>query len=140
MRLLDSDIVSASMRLRSEPAVRAWLDRLPDDDLCTSAITIYEIRRGIGNLAAGRRRTELSRQFEHVVRTMLAGRVLAFDAASAEAAAKIEIARRRSGTPMDMADTLIAGIAVANGVSIVTRNVRHFAGLPVPVIDPWAAG
>jgi toxin FitB len=36
-------------------------------------------------------------------------------------------------------DTQIAGIAVSRGAAIATRNVRHFPGLSVPVINPWGA-
>lgn len=40
---------------------------------------------------------------------------------------------------VDMRDTQIAGIAVARRATLATRNVRHFADLQVPVVDPWAA-
>ncbi len=33
---------------------------------------------------------------------------------------------------------MIAGIAVARRAAIATRNMRHFADLDLPVIDPWS--
>jgi predicted nucleic acid-binding protein len=47
--------------------------------------------------------------------------------------------RRRSGRDGELRDAMIAGIAVACDATLATRNLRHFADLPVPVVDPWAA-
>ena len=47
--------------------------------------------------------------------------------------------RERRGRPIDVRDTLIAGIAISRGAAIATRNVRHFADLPIDVINPWDA-
>ena len=41
------------------------------------------------------------------------------------------------GNPVDMRDTLIAGIALARRATLATRNVRHFDDLSVPVVNPW---
>ena len=60
------------------------------------------------------------------------------DAQAADAAAALAAERRRQGRPVDTRDTFIAGIAVANRATVVTRNTRHFSDLPVPVINPWA--
>jgi toxin FitB len=45
--------------------------------------------------------------------------------------------RQRDGRPADLRDTQIAGIALARRATLATRNVRHFQGLDVEVIDPW---
>ena len=37
------------------------------------------------------------------------------------------------------ADALIAGIAKANDLSVVTRNVRDFDGLDIEIVNPWEA-
>jgi predicted nucleic acid-binding protein len=42
-----------------------------------------------------------------------------------------------AGRPVDVRDTLIAGIAVAREAAIATRNTRHFEDLPITVINPW---
>jgi predicted nucleic acid-binding protein len=36
-----------------------------------------------------------------------------------------------------MRDTFIAGIAVAHGATLATRNTKHFEDLPMPVVNPW---
>ena len=64
--------------------------------------------------------------------------MLEFDAAAVEAA-MLAATRQRAGRSVDMRDTQIAGIALAHRAQIATRNVKHFADLAVPVIDPCNA-
>jgi toxin FitB len=45
--------------------------------------------------------------------------------------------RQKAGRPADVRDTLIAGIALARRATLATRNVRHFHGLKVRVVDPY---
>jgi len=40
-------------------------------------------------------------------------------------------------TSIHQCDTQIAGIALARRATLATRNVRHFADLKVPVVNPW---
>ena len=54
-------------------------------------------------------------------------------------AAALQARAHRDGRELDLGDALIAGTAMANQMSIVTRNVRHFEGLGVEVINPWGA-
>jgi len=52
-------------------------------------------------------------------------------------AAQLAAERKNRGRPIDMRDTFIAGIAIAQGAALATRNIRHFDDLPIPVINPW---
>lgn len=56
-----------------------------------------------------------------------------------EASAYLEIHRRlkSSGTSIDPPDALIAATAVANGWTLVSRNVKHLARTAADVLDPW---
>lgn len=125
------------MRARPDKNVAAWLDRQPSESVWITVISVFEARFGLALLAAGRRRLELDRAFTRVVREDLDGRVLDFDAASAEQAATLAAERRKAGRPVDFRDTQIAGIALARRATIATRNTRHFEDLSLPVIDPW---
>jgi len=48
-------------------------------------------------------------------------------------------ARRRAGRGGELRDAMIAGIAIARHATLATRNTRHFADLPMAVVDPWTA-
>lgn len=64
-----------------------------------------------------------------------------FDRSAARIYAELAGAIRREGRPVGLADTQIAAIARAHdALAIATRNVRHFAGIDSPIVDPWQAG
>jgi hypothetical protein len=88
-------------------------------------------------LLAGRRRRALEGAFERLLQEELEGRVLDFDSVAAAEAAALAAERQKAGRPVDVRDTLIAGIALARRATLATRNVRHFHGLKVRVVDPY---
>jgi len=134
--ILDTDVLSALMRERPELVIEKWLDRQPRESIWTTSVTILEIRFGIALMPLGRRRARLQREFEATLDQTLEGRVISFDVAAAEATAKLMAARRQSGRTGALSDSMIAGIAIARRATLATRNTRHFADLPVPVVDP----
>jgi predicted nucleic acid-binding protein len=139
MIILDSNVVSALMRLEPDPPVVAWLDLQPRASLWTTAVTILEIRHGLAIMPAGRRRNLRLAAFDRVIADDMENRILPFDEVAAEEAATLMAARQRSGRGGELRDTMIAGIALAQRATLATRNVRHFDDLTVPVVDPWQA-
>ena len=137
MILLDTNVLSTLMNSRPDVAVVAWLDRQPTESIWITSITVFESRLGLALLPGGRRRQLLEAAFEQIVAVDLDDRVLDFDRGAAAAAAALAAYRQRAGKPVDMRDTQIAGIAVSRRATLATRNVRHFADLQVPVVDPW---
>jgi predicted nucleic acid-binding protein len=135
MIVLDTDVLSHAMR--SDSVAVAWLDQQPRASLWTTSITIFEVRYGLATMPAGRRQTLQTAEFERMIEEDLEGRILAFDTASAEQAAALMSRRRRAGRPVESRDTMIAGIALSQRATLATRNLRHFADLDVPVVDPW---
>lgn len=75
--------------------------------------------------------------FAHLLDAELKNRVLPFDSAAATHAAVLAAGGQQTGRPVDIRDTLIAGIALARRATLATRNRRHFEGLTVPVVNPW---
>ncbi len=47
--------------------------------------------------------------------------------------------RQLAGRPMNIADGMIAATALEHDLTVVTRNVKDFAGLGVAVFSPWDA-
>ena len=137
MIIIDSNVISALMLVTPDPVVLSWLDRQPPMSVWTTSITIFEVRFGLEVVPAGRRRSNLQLQFERVIDEDLERRVLAFDHAAGEEAARIMANRQRTGRVGDLRDTMIAGIAHAHRATLATRNVRHFQDLSVSVVDPW---
>lgn len=137
MIILDTNVISALMRREADAVIVAWLDRQPGDSVWITAITLFETRLGLALLSKGRRRQTLEGAFDRLLKEDLENRVLDFDSAAAIEAASLAAERQKAGRPVDMRDTQIAGIALARRATLATGNVRHFADLRVPVVDPW---
>lgn len=137
MIILDTNVLSALMRLAPEAAVLEWLDRQPSESVWITSITLFEARLGIALLPGGKRRQAVQAGFDRLLAEDLENRVLDFDSAAATEAAMLAAARQKAGRPVDLRDTQIAGIALARRAALATRNTRHFHGLKVPVINPW---
>ena len=140
MIILDTNVLSALMRTAPDTPVVEWLDHQPATSIWITSITVFETRFGLALLPQSRRRRALEAAFSRVLEEDLENRVLDFDAAAAAEAAALAASRHKAGRPLDLRDTQIAGIAVAQHATIATRNVRHFADLNVRVVDPWTAG
>jgi len=137
--LLDTNVLSALMQRDPDAAIIAWLDGMPPESVWTTSVTVFEVRFGLELLAAGRRRQRLEEAFAKALEEDFEGRVLSFDQAAAGFAALIAAKQRRAGRPVEIRDVQIAGIAAARKATLATRNVRHFEGLGLAVVDPWAA-
>jgi toxin FitB len=135
--ILDTNVVSALMIEEPDPIVTRWLDRYPPESVWTTAVTIFELRLGIEVLPASRKRRALEDQLSRAVNDDLEGRVLAVDFDASHRAAELSARRRARGRPIDIRDTLIAGIALSRRAELATHNVRHFADLDLAVTDPW---
>jgi toxin FitB len=137
MIILETNVLSELMRSKPDQAVLAWLDRQASQSVWITTITLFEARLGLALLPDGPRRQSLERAFAALLNDDLGNRVLPFDVEAAAQAATLAAARQRAGRPVDVRDTQIAGIAQARRATLVTRNIRHFEGLSVPVVDPW---
>jgi hypothetical protein len=139
MIILDTNVLSELMLPVPDQRVLAWLDTQPQKSIWITSVTILEIRFGLGIMAPGKRRSLLMRAFETLLVDDIEGRVAPFDTAAAQHSAELMVSRHVTGRPVDLRDTMIAGIVQARHSALATRNVSHFGDLSVQVIDPWAA-
>ena len=137
MILLDTHVLSALLRPHQEPLVVQWLNCLADDDICTSAYNMFELRYGIDRLPAGKRRTKLRSDLAVIVAQILRDRIIPFDATTAAIAASLRADREKSGKPIDVGDMAVASAAMAGNFALATRNIRHFADTELHLINPW---
>lgn len=134
--LLDTNIISNITKPSPSPTLLTWMAEQDDDDLFIASLTVAEIRRGILEKPAGRRRTELEDWFvgPEGPQALFAGRVLPFDEAAALIWARFMADGKSSGRTRSALDTIIAAVSEANGCVVVTDNEKDFAG--VEIINP----
>ncbi|MBK6865688.1 MAG: type II toxin-antitoxin system VapC family toxin [Ideonella sp.] len=137
MILLDTNVVSEPLRPAPDARVAEWIDAQPLETLFLCAITVAELRAGVAQLPAGKRRAGLQESLETRVLPLFAGRVLPFDLGCTQAYAELMSRARASGLAIASADGYIAAIAAANGLAVATRDTVPFEAAGATVINPW---
>lgn len=137
MIVLDTNVISELFRPEPDPAVMAWVGRLPGEELFTTAVTRGELLFGAYCMPNGRRKADLLQKLAVLFEQKLVGHVLAYDGEAADAHALLAAERRKHGRPVPLADAMIVGIARSRGARLATRNVRDFEGCGITLVDPW---
>ncbi len=132
MFLLDTNVVSELRRLRPDPKVEAWVKNARDDELHLSAVTLGEIQAGIE--LTRMQDPAKARDLETWV-DLLAGswNIIPMDDVCFRRWAKLM--HKRSDTVYE--DAMIAATALVHGLTVVTRNTRHFQPFSVTLLDPF---
>jgi hypothetical protein len=131
--LLDTNVVSELRRPRPDPGVREWFERQSLGLLYLSSVTIGEIQAGIETT-----REQDPAKAEEIEGWLESHLLDSYDILPMDAAAFREWARlmrRQSETLTN--DAMIAAVAIVTGLTVVTRNVRDFEQLGVPVLNPF---
>jgi len=137
MYILDTD--HASLYQQGHPALGRRLDRLPPNQLTTSVITYDEQVSGrLAVIHKARTPQERIQAYYWLQRTLhffCRIPVLPFDEAAATMFQQLTALKLRMGTQ----DTLIAAIALANEMTLLTRNLRDFQKVPGLALENWSA-
>lgn len=134
--LLDTNIVSETSKPRPNSEVVAWLESVSIRDTALSVITLGEIERGLINTPDLIRRQRLETWYRRELLPEFADQILdVTHSVMTEWARLVQTARSAGQTPGAL-DALIAATASAHGLTIVTRNTKHFEVLGVPTLNP----
>ena len=68
---------------------------------------------------------------------LFSDRILPLTRAVAERWGALDAQQQLAGSPLGVADVMIAATALEHGLVMVTRNVKHFVSLGVPLLNPW---
>jgi len=135
MFLLDTNVVSELRRPdRANPHVLRWASSVTEPAQFLSSITVFELEVGALTL---RRRDEVQGDalwtwIRHRVLGHFAGRVLPFGLETSLICAPLHVPDRRP-----QREAMIAATALEHRLTVVTRNVRDFAAMGVPLFNPW---
>ena len=134
--LVDTNVISELRRRDPDANVRAWFAQRPATELYLSVLTLGEIRKGVEALADSGRRTELRQWLERELPVFFSVRVLSIEAGVAHPWGQL---LAEAGRSLPAIDSLLAATALHHNLVLVTRNLKDVAGLPVKVLNPWAA-
>jgi predicted nucleic acid-binding protein len=136
MIVLDTNIVSETMKPSPDAKVLAWLDRQVAETLYLTSVTVAELLFGVAVLPAGKRKNRLTAAIDGLI-GLYAERILPFDNDAARHYASLAIAARMKGNGFPTPDGYIAAIAAARGYLVATRDAAAFKSAGIKVINPW---
>ena len=126
--MLDTDTVSYA--LRGIGAVGERLLAMRPSSVAVSALTVAELRFGADH--------RKSKRLHRLIDTFCAGvMVLAFDEAAAARFGIVGAALAVRGEPIGQIDTLIAAHALAEDLTLVTNNIKHYSRVPGLRTENW---
>jgi predicted nucleic acid-binding protein len=117
----DTDVLMDAFDDEREPMRGRVLALVRSGDLATTAVTLYE-------LTAGPRTT--ATQLKVLDAALAPVVVLPVSRGAAEIAASANRYLARRGEAIAVPDTLIAGVCIAHGLPLLTRNQEHFGRVP----------
>ena len=132
MFLLDTDVLSALRRRERNPEIVRWMEGQRTANLYISVVTVGEIERGITQQQ--RHNPSFARDLGLWLDRVLgwySDRILPVDTGTARRWGQLSATLGHDG-----ADLLIAATALEHGLTVVTRNVRHFEPTGVGVYNP----
>ncbi len=132
--LLDTCMVSETLRRKPSTLVMEWLDSVPAHSLFISVLTLGEIRKGLEQLDEGERRRRLSAWLEIELPAWFEGRILDVDARVCDEWGRLRAKCRKT---LPAIDGLLAATALQHRLNVVTRNGADFSGTSVPIVNPW---
>ena len=138
MIIVDTNVVSELLRTSPEPQVEGWLEAHDGIGIYLTGISKAEPRYGVAVMGNEKRRHALAEAIERILREDMAGRIIAFDSAAAEAYTTIVATRRAAGRPITQADCQIAASARVQNITVATRNTADFDGCGIELINPWS--
>ena len=135
--LLDTNVVSETVRPRPEKAVLDWMEAQVPTDLFLAAQTVGELVRGARKVKERARRERFERWIEEDLARQFDGRVLPFDGPTAAVWGRLMGDGDRTGRPPAAADAQIAAVAIRHELLLVTRNEKDFAQFGIQLLNPW---
>jgi toxin FitB len=135
--LIDTNIVSEWIKPKQDRRVVAFLSGEPKASIFMSQMTVAELNRGIYGLPNSTLKSRLSGWLEATLIPDFGSRILSVDEAVLEATLVLADVAKKKQRQVAVADVIIAATAAAHNLIVVTRNIKDFKPLDVPLLNPF---
>ena len=136
---LGTNVISEPTKRVPSAEVMEWVSAKPVTTLYTVSLTFADIRAGIEHVDDPVRRADLAHWLDFRVRVLFGPRVIDADESLWMAMLRILARVKVANRTVPVTDFVFAAAAERHQLVVVTRNVRHFIGTGVRVLNPWLA-
>jgi predicted nucleic acid-binding protein len=134
--LVDTCVLSELRHPTGSGLVKQAIERIPDENLFLSVITVGEIAKGIELLPQGKKQSALH-SWLNSLQLDFADRIVSVDQDVCRVWGTITARLQLRGVVLPAVDGLIAATALRHGMHLITRNAKLFAATEVQLLDPW---
>ncbi len=135
--LLDTNVISEFRKPRPTDSVINFLAMRELNELFITSVSLAELRFGIDRAPDPMKQVALSNWLENEIRPRFRGKVLEVTEETILLWRHLMEQGRKVGRTYSQPDLMIAAIAIENRMTLVIRNTRDFAGLTLPIFNPW---
>jgi predicted nucleic acid-binding protein len=135
--LLDTCVLIELQRTHGDEQVRERFAELHERQIFISVISIGELTKGVAMIINDEGRQRRLAAWLNDLQTRYAGQILAIDLEICQLWGELTAAAAQRGHTVPATDGLIAATARRHGLSVMTRNVRHFQEAGVEIVNPW---
>ncbi|HQY22994.1 MAG TPA: type II toxin-antitoxin system VapC family toxin [Gammaproteobacteria bacterium] len=132
--LLDTNILSETLRLKPNALVIHFLNNIPSEALFISVLTLGEIRKGIEKLETSKRKSNLIIWLEEDLSNWFGSQVLPI---TREVADRWGYLSAHVSRLLPAIDGLLAATALAHNLKMVTRNTKDFDIPGLEIVNPF---
>ena len=133
MYLLDTNVISETMRAKPNPAVLDWLSSIDIRKFYLSVLSLGEIRKGVEKLEDTKRKQKIIQWLEIDLQKIFANRIIVVDSIVADKCGYICAQEN-----LPAIDSLLGASALVHNLKLVTRNVKDFKAISgLEIVNPW---
>jgi len=133
--LVDTNVISEMVKRRPDPGVVAFLQ---DKRFLFSSLVFAELTYGAYQLDEARHERARYIDFIENLKAHYHDVVLCVSLDIAEGAGRLRAFERKNGRVLSFADAVMAATAQQSGATLVTRNVKDFETLNIPLFNPFS--
>lgn len=134
--LLDTNILSETVRPQPDKNVQKWLTEAPTESLYISVLTLGEIRRGVEKIVTRKKKSFLLLWLENELPNWFGENILPINLEVAERWGYLTANLAPQNT-LNAIDTLLAATALTHNCIMVTRNVKNFDVPGLEILNPF---
>jgi toxin FitB len=137
--LIDTNAISEAAKPHPNPQVMAFLRETEEDSLFISVITLGELRQGVALMPDSKAKSALDSWLRLDLVEGFSARIIDIAAPVANVWGELMAGSKRRGIGLHAIDGFLAATALAHNQTLVTRNIKDFEALGLPLLNPWDA-
>jgi len=134
--IVDTNVISEVVKRRPDQRVVSFLR---DKSFLLSSLVFAEMAYGAYQLSDSRENKIKYIAFIENLKTRYQDMVVPVSLEISELSGKLKASEKKNGRVLSLADAVMAASALQTGTTLVTRNIKDFERLNIPLVNPFSS-